>query len=295
MIPATDVAYLACRTRSSVAGAITSPTNNHAHKEVFDIMFESQSRTRWRAGLATLAALVAIVAAPALMASAASTVRVGHSIVLYLAPDRSSAVLVPAPGVSKQTYSASRDLQTLGVRLGPQSTTSSPGVSSISVRGGMRATAASADIRASSSGNTLYASNSIGTCPPGGQCSSTGVWFSTTVNAQSGWWVATITFGPGQSQGAWWGCCPWNADVMYLSDNWSVAGLGVSVSIPAGIGFSGSGSSASWSGSASNQWLINHSFNGIQFSSWFALCCPSESASTTSQFGGSFFSTTANS
>jgi len=286
MIPATDGAPPARYTRSSASGAKASPCLNKHRKEVSDTMSEARSRTRLRAVLATLAALVAVAAAPTVTASAARTVTAGQSIVLSLAPDRSSAVLVPLPGVSKQTYSASRDLQILGVHLGPQSLTSSPGTSSMTVQGGTKQKVTTAA--------TLSASNSIQTCPPGGQCSSTGVWFSTTVNGSSGW-VATITFGPGQSQGAWWGCCPWNADAMYLSDNWSVAGLAVSVSIPPGVGFSGSGSSAGWSGSVSNQWLINHYFNGIQFTSWWALCCPSESATTTSQFGGSFFTTTANS
>lgn len=256
-------------------------------------MTESRSPTRWRAGLATLAALMAVAAAPALTASAASTVTVGHSVVLYLAPDRSSAVLVPAPGVSKQTYNASRDLQALGVRLGPMATTSSPGASSMSVQGGTRQTPA-IGLRTANFNYTLSAYASRPTCPPGGQCSSTGVWFSTTVTGTSGW-VATIKFGPGSSQGAWWGCCPWNADVMYLSDNWSVSGLAISVNIPPGIGFSSQGSSASWSGQVSNKWLIYHSFDGIQFTSWWALCCPSETAQTTSQFGGYFFTATANS
>jgi hypothetical protein len=84
---------------------------------------------------------------------------------------------------------------------------------------------------------------------------------------------------------------------MYLSDTWSVGGIAVSVNIsmPPGIGLSGSGSSASWSSAVNNVWLVNHSFNGIQFSSSFIICCPSESTTATSQFGGYFFSTTANS
>src|SRR5258708_13507522 len=94
-------------------------------------MLESRSRTRWRAGLATLAALVAVAAAPAVLASPATTRTVGQSIVLYLAPDRSSAVLLPAPGVSKQTYSVSPHLQALAIRLCPPSSTDPPAASSI--------------------------------------------------------------------------------------------------------------------------------------------------------------------
>lgn len=259
-------------------------------------MSESPSRTRWRAGLATLAALIAVLAAPTVLVSAATTRTVGQSVVLYLAPDHSSAVLVPAPGVSKQTYSVRRDLQALGVRLAPLSTTNSQRASSFSVRSKMGGTVSSGSfLPMTLTSTTLYASASIPTCPPGGQCSSTGVSFNTSWNGSAGWWVATINFGPGQSQGAWWGCCPWNADVMYLSDTWSVGGLAVSVSVPGGAGFSGSGSSASWSGSAANQWLITHAFSGIQFTNWWGLCCPSESASTTAQFGGSFYTAIANS
>lgn len=254
-------------------------------------MYGTRWHTHLHAGVATLAALVALAAVPAMTASAANpqSARAGHSTVVYLSPDRSFAVLVPLPGVSKQDYSASSDLQTLNVRLGPQSVTSSSSASGMTFRTGSKQKVTAA--------GTLSASSSISTCPPGGSCSSTGAWFSTTVNGQSGWWVATITFGPGQSQAAWWGCCPWNASTMYLSDNWSVGGIAVSVNIsmPPGIGLSGSGSSASWNSAVNNVWLINHSFNGIQFSSNWAICCPSESAWATSQFGGSFFTTVANS
>ncbi len=249
--------------------------------------------TRWhthlRASVASLAALVALVAVPSVAASASNATRVGQSTVLYLSPDRSFAVLVPLPGISKLNYSASRDLQALNVQLGPQSVTSSTNVSGLTGRTGSKHTVTAA--------GTLSAYNSNRTCPPGGLCDNTTAWFSTTVNAQSGWWVATMTFGPGQSQAAWLGCCPWNATTMYLTDNWSVGGIAVSVNIsmPPGIGIAGSGSSASWSSAVNNVWLITHSFNGIQFSSNWVVCCPSESAWATSQFGGYFVTTVANS
>src|SRR5207245_2667709 len=146
-------------------------------------------------------------AGPAVTASAANPRSVGNSTVVYLSPDRSFAVLVPLPGVSKQSYSASRDLQALNVQLGPQTVTSSTNVSGLTGRTGSKHTVTAA--------GTLSASNSNRTCPPGGLCDNTTAWFSTTVNAQSGWWVATMTFGPGQSQAAWLGCCPWNATTMY--------------------------------------------------------------------------------
>ena len=110
---------------------------------------------RWhtpqRVGVATLATLVALAAGPAVTASAANPHSVGNSTVVYLSPDRSFAVLVPLPGVSKQSYSASRDLQALNVQLGPQTVTSSTNVSGLTGRTGSKHTVTAA--------GTLSASN----------------------------------------------------------------------------------------------------------------------------------------
>lgn len=262
-------------------------------------MFATRWHMQLRAGVASLAALVALVAVPAVPASASSALnpRALQSRVVYLSPDRNFAVLVPLAGVSKQSYSASNDLLALGVPLGPQSLTSSANASQLTASATrFGRTIAIVQPQFFTQTTTLSGSNSIWTCPPGGSCSNTGAWFSTTVTADSGWWSGTMSFSPGNSQAAWWGCCPWNATTMYLSDSWSVSGLSVSVTIsmPPGLGLSGSGSNASWSSSVNNVWLIDHGFNGIQFSG-IVVCCPSESATATSQFGGYFRSTTANS
>ena len=248
-----------------------------------------QTRRRlWRV-LPAAAAAVMLLGVPTMTASASAQPRAGHSLILFLSADRSNAVLIPAPGVSKTAYDPNRDARLLGIGTATQT---APATTS-SVSFSAQPTSASSPSRTVTSSQTLSASNSIWTCPPGGSCANTGTNFSTGVTWHSGI-QGTATFA-GQSHADWWGCCPYNATNMYLSDTWRVGGLAVSVSFPPGVGISGSGDQANWSsGAVGNTWYINHYFNGIQFSSYVLVCCASESSTGESQFGSNFYSTTAN-
>jgi hypothetical protein len=235
------------------------------------------------AGLLASAALTAIPVASASASTQPTTA--GQSSVLYLSKDRSNAVLVPLPGVAKSSYDPNLAALALGVIGGTQRHTSSYHTGPLAVSGGTQAM----DSTQNFSGN-----NNIWTCPPGGSCANTNANFSSTAAFTcGGCWTVYDTLN-GHTRTAWLGCCPFNADAMYLADTWKQDGISVSVSFPAGAGFSGSGDTANWSASVSNNWQIDHYYNGLQFYSGWALGCVHETASGTSQFGSSFYTTNAN-
>lgn len=233
---------------------------------------------RLAAGLLASAALSAIPVASASASTQPTTA--GQSRVLYLSSDRTNAVLVPLPGVAKISYDPNQAALALGV-IGGRHRSASTGTPS--------GAAMALDSTQNFSGN-----NNIWTCPPGGSCANTNANFSSTAAFTcGGCWTVYDTLN-GHTRTAWLGCCPWNADTMYLADTWKQDGISVSVSFPAGAGFSGSGDTANWNGSVGNNWQIDHYYNGLQFYSGWALGCVHETASGTSQFGSSFYTTNAN-
>lgn len=101
--------------------------------------------------------------------------------------------------------------------------------------------------------------------PPNGSSGTEYVHFASNVYYPS---LETWASFSGNSTTQWWGCCPWNANTVELTDQFMVSGLGVSVSVPPSIGLSGSGSSATYSTTNYNVWLNSHSYSGIDFNAF---------------------------
>lgn len=123
--------------------------------------------------------------------------------------------------------------------------------------------------------------------PPGGNWGQQYVAFSSNIYYPT---LETWASFSGNSNTQWWGCCPWNANSVTLSDSFMVSGIAVSVSLPPSVGFSGSGSNASYSTTNSNNWINSHQYSGVDFNA-FDLYSVGQNTCSSMQFSWKGFYT----
>ena len=123
------------------------------------------------------------------------------------------------------------------------------------------------------------------TIQPGAQAALLTTGFTTTFVSE----YNDVNFKSGSSYGDWLGNTPVNATKMYLTDSFSVAGIGgVTISVPGGVGWTVGATTATWQTGASNLWQMSHSFSNVRF--YGVILSSTEDVKAEADFGGQAFS-----